>query len=483
MPFLVDRQGPTDRDSADLTHEHRHAVHDLLFGADDRRRKWWILAAAGATLSVILIDETVIGVALPSIREDLGMTEVGSHWVVTSYLLVLAGFVAVGGKLGDIVGLKRVYLLGALLFGVASLAAGFAPDPGWLVAARALQALGAALILPASMALVTTTFPAEQRGLALGIYIACGGLGITLGPLVGGALTEALSWRWIFFVNPPIVAAIIAVVVVAVHDPVREGSRPAIDVRGLVALVVGLSALVLGIMQGSTWGWDAPATLLALVVGIASLVAFRYVELHRTEPLIEVRLFRNGTFSGSNLAIFTAQFAKAATIVYLPLYLQDVLDLSALEAGLVLLPAGLMSFVAAIFAGHLVDRTGPRGPTLAGLAGVGLALGWLSIASTQDEVWQLMPALALWGASLPFMFAPPQAAIMGAVPSSMQGQTGGITRTSQMVGGAIGIAVYSALLTAGASYATLFLSGAGLCFAVLALDWVLIREKDELAPK
>ncbi len=448
---------------------------------NDGRRKWWVLAASGAALAAFTLDETVVGVALPSIRDDLGTSQVASHWVVNAYLLVLAGFVAAAGRLADIFGLRRTFVSGAVVFGLASLASGLAQDPGWLIGARAVQGLGAAMMLPTSLAMVTTVFPGRQRGLALGVYVACGGAALALGPVVGGALSEALSWRWIFFVNLPVVVAVIGVIMAVWRAPARAGERPPIDLPGTAALVVGLSGIVLALMQGSTWGWDSPATLASLGLGAIAIAIFWARELRATEPLIEVRLFRGGTFTGSNLAIFTGQMAMSATVVFLALYLQDELGLSPLVAGLALLPGVVTTIVSPLLAGRASDRFGPRRPILAGLAGVGIALTGIALATTQDEYWPLVPALVLWGAAIAFTFTPPQSAIMATVPPAMQGEAGGISRTSQMIGGTIGIAVFSAILSGGGDFGALFGAAAAVAFVVLALGWLLIERPRPLA--
>jgi len=427
--------------------------------------------AMGAALGLFTLDETIVGVALDSIQDDLGLSDVAAHWVVNAYLLTLAGFVAVGGKLGDLLGLRRVFLIGVVVFGVASLAAGFAEGPTWLILARAVQGLGAAVVVPVSLAMLMISFPREQRGTAIGIYGALGGLGLALGPLVGGALTEAATWRWIFWVNPLMVVAIVAIVLVAWREPARR-ERPRIDVWGLVTLVVGLSGLVFGVMQGGDWGWDSPAVLLALVIGALSLVAFVRIELTRSEPLIEVGLFRSTTFATANASVFVGQFVKVATLVFLPLYLQQALDLSPLEAGLVVMPAGLAGLVGGPLSGRATDRWGPRSPTLAGLLAVVASLAWIAIWTAGDSYWPMLPAVVMWGFAIPFIFAPPLAAVMGSVPPDQQGEASGIAGTAQMVGGTAGVAVFSALLTAGADFEVLFAAAAVATAGVMALCWV-----------
>jgi EmrB/QacA subfamily drug resistance transporter len=318
-------------------------------------RKWWILASMGAILGVILLDETVVGVALPTIQVDLAMSEVASHWVVNVYMLVLAGIAAAAGKLGDIIGHRGLMTIGLLIFGLASLASGFADSGAWLIAARGIQGAGAAIIFPSSLAMVTIAFPEAQRGMALGIYGSIGTVFLALGPTVGGFLTDDLSWRWIFWINPPIVLVVAAVVLAAWRDlPGAAAKR--IDVVGAVLLVLGLSMVVFALMEGPGWGWGDPTIPLMLALGALLLVAFVVVELRKPAPLLDVNLFANPTFAGCNLVLFSAQYSKMAVFVFGALYLQDVLKMSPLMAGVALLPTVAPQVIAAPLAGAAADR-------------------------------------------------------------------------------------------------------------------------------
>ncbi|MGI9538640.1 MAG: MFS transporter [Miltoncostaeaceae bacterium] len=453
----------------------------MLSGA----RKWWMGLAMGAALGLFTLDETIVGVALDSIQDELGLSELTTHWVVNAYLLTLAAFVAAGGKLADVFGLRRVFLAGVTVFGVASLAAGFAEGSTWLIAARALQGVGGAVVVPVALAMITISFPRDQQGTALGVYGALGGLGLAMGPLLGGVLTETLSWRWIFWVNPFVVAAIAAVVIVVWKEPERRESPP-LDVVGLVALVVGLSGLVLGVMQGEDWGWASPAVLGSLAVGVAALAYFTVSQLHRANPLIEVGLFRDATFSAANSSVFLGQLVKVASLVFFPVYLQQVLDLSPLEAGLAVMPAGIAGLVGGPVAGRATDRFGPRMPTLVGLAASAASLAWLGVWSTGTSYWPMLPAVIVWGFTLALVFAPPLTAVMTSVPQEQQGEASGIAGTAQMVGGTIGVAIFSALLSAGADFDVLFFGAAAASLVVLGVCWAWLdrppRARSEVEP-
>ncbi len=442
---------------------------------NDKNRKWWILVAMGGVVGLILLDETVVGVALPSVRRDLDLSQVAAHWVINAYLLVFAGLAAAAGKLGDVIGLKRLFILGVVFFGVASLAAGFAQNGSWLITARAIQGIGAAVIFPSSMAMVTIAFPKEQRGLALGIYGAIGTVFLALGPLIGGFLTDVFSWRWIFWINPPIAAGIALMVAAAWVDPPREQATARFDYLGLMLLVSGLSLFVFALMQGPEWGWSDPAILALLIAGLALLATFVVVERLIATPLIDVDLFDSATFSACNLVVFAAQFSKIAVIVFGAIYLQNALNMSPLEAGLALVAAvGPAPFTAAL-SGRLADRVGSRIPTLAGLTAAGLALLWVGFAVVWDSYWLLLPAVLVWGGASPFLFMRPQRAIMNAVPASKQGQAGGIAMTSQLLGGTIGMAVCGTLFVMTNDFRVVFLATAVLMLAVLLIGWLAIE--------
>jgi EmrB/QacA subfamily drug resistance transporter len=441
----------------------------------DDRRPWWILAAMGAVIGLVLLDETVVGVALATIARDLGLSQVASHWTINAYLLVFAGFVAAGGRLGDIIGLRTLFLGGVALFGLLSLASGLAQDGGQLIAARALQGIGAAVIFPASMAMVTIVFPEQQRGLALGIYGAIGTIFLALGPLVGGFLTDTLSWRWIFWINPPIVVAVALIVLAAWSDPPRSDASRQFDLAGLLSLVVGIALLVFALMQGPDWGWSDAAVWLPLVGGIVVLAIFVMVERRAAAPMIELDLFGSATFAASNLVVFAAQFTKIAVIVFGALYLQGVLQMSAFGAGLALLTAVAPVPASAVLAGRLADRLGARLPTMGGLALSAIALLWVALATGWAGFGALAPALILWGAALPFLFVPPQRAVMNAVPAEKHGQASGINLTAQLLGGTIGMAVCSTLFASLGDYRVVFLAVAGFVLAVLLTVWLSLE--------
>lgn len=445
----------------------------------DEQRKWWVLAAMGAILGVILLDETVVGVALPTIQLELSMSEIASHWVINVYMLLLAGLAAAAGKLGDVAGHGTLATIGLAIFGFASLACGFATDGTLLIVARGVQGAGAAIIFPASLAMVMIAFPERQRGLALGAYGAIGTVFLALGPLVGGVLTDAASWRWIFWINPPIVLLIALIIAAAWTEPPRRSERQRLDMTGLVLLVGGLSLTVFALMQGPDWGWVTPAVSLSLTAGVALLVAFVVFERRHRMPLIEVDLFFNRTFAASNLVIFTAQYSKMAVFVFGALYLQDILGMTALFAGLALLPTVAPQPFTAPLAGHVVDRFGTRSPTLCGIVFLLAGILWIGIAVSSPGYAWLLPGLLIWGLSMAFLFVPPQHAVMNSVPVEKQGQAGGIVMSSQLLGATIGMAIGSTIFSTTNDFQYVFLSNAALVAVVLVVAWLAMDRPEQ----
>lgn len=444
---------------------------------NDQNRKWIILSVASLAFGLIMLDETVIAVSLPTIQNDLAMNVLESHWVINSYLLVIAGFIAVGGKMGDVIGYKTLFIAGILVFGIFSLVAGFAQNSIWILTARALQGLGAAVVFPASMALLALSFPAEQRGKAMGIYGAIGSSCSASGPLIGGYLTNDVSWRWIFWINFPIIAIIAIIFWLVWREPNLKTPRPRIDIKGLVTLVIGISTLVLAIMQGPDWGWSSNIIILLFITAALSLGAFFAVELKVMEPLIEIDLFKNGTFSSSNLVIFTGQFTKIAVIVFGALYLQEVLKMDPLKAGVALIPAMVPIPIMAVLAGNATDKYGARNPVLAGLVLAAVALILMGFTVGTDRYILLVPTLLMWGISVAWMFAPALVAVMNSVPVEKQGQASGIVLTAQIFGATIGLSILSVLLREIHTYRIVFLTTGIFTLIVIFVAWLYLDRR------
>ncbi|MXN64481.1 MFS transporter [Stappia sp. GBMRC 2046] len=440
---------------------------------DDGNRRWWVLLSSAFTFGLMVLDETIVGVALVTIRSELGLSVVVSHWVVNVYLLTFTSFVAVGGKLVDELGQTRMLTVGLAIFGLSSLAAGFSESGGILIAARGLQGVGAGIIVPASMAIGTALFSSGDRGLALGVQVTIAAVFMSSGPLLGGYFSEVVSWRWIFWVNLPVIAVIIAVIHSAwvppkpAHGGDEAEARFILDMRGFVLLVAGLGAFVGGVMQGADWGWSSPATLGLVLSGLVLLSAFTFAELKTNAPLVDLELLRITAFSASCSAFFMFQFGKMVVFVFLALYLQQVLGLSPLNAGLVIVLAVLPSLGVSYIAGKCADRFGSRPPLLIAMLASGFALAGIGISTWMDRLAPIVVFLLIWGASMPFYAIAGRRTVLNAVPLEGRGKATGVNFTIQLLGGTIGVAIASAIHSETGGFTMMFLVTSGLTLAAL----------------
>lgn len=432
----------------------------------EANRKWWLLGAVSCVLGLVLLDETVVGIALPSIQETFSLSSNEAHWIVNAYLLTLACFVAVGGKLGDLFGILRMFLLGLATFGVFSIVCGFAPSGEVLIIARAFQGLGAAVMFPLFMAMVTMTFPKEQHGMALAVTGSVGTIFLSLGPLAGGAFTEFLSWRWIFWINPFLVIGIAIVVTLTWRDVERPPGRR-IDWTGLVLIAIGMFCIVFALMEADDWGWESPLIWFLLLCGGILIGAFCRFELRQEAPLIEVDLFTNPVFSASNVNLFMAQYAKMPIFVFMALYAQTELKLSALAAGFLIVLTPIPQPFVAAYCGRLVGRTHPRKLAFIGHLLLFACLLWLFFVAPLNNIYLIAPGLLVAGIAFPFLFLPSRAAIMGSLPEYKHGQGGGIAMAAQMIGGTVGLSASSAAFAIGGYEAVL-----GLAALLVALAFV-----------
>jgi EmrB/QacA subfamily drug resistance transporter len=439
-----------------------------------------------AALTLVFVDQTAVSVALPSIARDTGATHTELAWVVTAFLLPLAALAAVAARLGDVFGRARVLVVGIGVFSVASLACGLAPSEEALIAARVVQGIGAAAMMPLTTAIVADTFGAAERGRALGIYIGVASVFLSVGPLVGGLLSDLASWRWIFFVNLPIAAAAVAIIRRSV--PTRRLATPGygFDVAGGALLAGGLGATVLAPLEGAAWGWSSGAVLGLLVTGVVLLAAFAVVESRRRYPLIPLRLLADPIFLGAVLAILCNRFVTVGGLVLSAIYLQEALGLEPLRAGLALLPATVPMLLVAPIGGWAADRVGPRGGIVMGITLLGasvVALGLLAPDGRYSELW---PAFVVFGAGVGLVTVTTSTAGMDAAGSRVRGEAAGILTTARQVGGTIGLAAMSAVFVAveqghpgrtsiGDGLEAALLLAAGVCAATAVATFVLLR--------
>jgi EmrB/QacA subfamily drug resistance transporter len=411
----------------------------------ERNRKWWTLGAMCFALFMIMLDNTVVNVALPSIQKSLGASLSGLEWTINAYTLTFAVLLVTGGRLGDVFGRRRAFIVGVVLFASSSATAGLAPNAASLVASRAVQGVGAALMMPATLSIITHAFPSHERGKAIGTWAGVSGLALAIGPVVGGFLTEHVSWRAIFFLNVPVAIAAVIVTLAAARES-RDHTVPrSVDYAGVLTLSLGIGALVLALIEGNRWGWASPAILSLLALSVVSLLAFGLVELRSSKPMIEFGFFNNRTFLATNGVAFCISFAMLAMFFFMALYMQNILNYSPLEAGIRFLPSTLVIIITAPLAGRLTDRIGAKLPIATGLSLAAVSLFLQSRITVDTGYGLLLPAFILMGLGIGLVMSPMSTAAMNSIDPRKAGGGSGILSMSRMVGGTFGVAAVGAL--------------------------------------
>jgi EmrB/QacA subfamily drug resistance transporter len=421
---------------------------------DGRRRlvteengKWWTLGAMCFALFMVMLDNTVVNVSLPSIQRSLHASLSSLEWTVNAYTLTFAVLMVTGGRLGDIFGRRKMFLFGVAVFGLSSAAIGFAPSDTALVLFRAVQGVGAAFMMPATLSIITQAFPPEQRGTAIGTWAGVSALALAIGPVIGGLLTEQVSWRAIFFINPPIAIIATVVTLFAARESRDETVDRTVDFPGIAALTIGLTALVLALVEGNAWHWGSPRIVGLFAVAIIALAAFVQIERTVRAPMIDFAFFRSRTSLGANLVGFLITFAMFAQFFFVTLYLQNVLHYSPLETGIRFLPSTLVIIVTGPLAGRLTDRVGPRPLMTLGLVVVGLAILIQSRITVHTGYGLLLPGFILMGLGLGLVMSPMSTAAMNAVDRTKAGAASGVLSMSRMIGSTFGVAIMGALVT------------------------------------
>ena len=413
----------------------------------DSNRRWWVLATMAGSLSMIMIDQTVVSVALPTMERDLGLSQVAAQWVVNAYMLTLAMFVAIGGRLGDLFGPERLFRAGAALFVAASALCGLAQGEAWIIGARALQGVGAAVMVPATGAILINAFGPHERGKAMGIYSGSSMVFLALGPLVGGVLTQAISWRAVFFVNLPIglITLAAAHLTIARSRPSAERSG-SLDWAGSTMLVAALGALVLALMQGQTWGWTSPIVIALLAGAVVLVPLFVWWEHRSDDPLIRITLLRKGNFAIDNGILAAVQFALVGISVFGAIWVQTALGFDPIKAGLSLLPLTLPLLFAAPLAGRVYDRVGARGLLSAGTLLLGLSIAWLALGLHHLSYPWIVPGYVGVGLALGLTISPASTDALNIAATAERSEASGITQMTRQVGGSIGLAVLGAII-------------------------------------
>ena len=462
------------------------------------RAKNLALALLALTQFVVVIDASITNVALPSIGKALDISQDDLSWVVNSYTLVFGGFLLLGGRMGDFFGRRRMFMVGMALFGAASLAGGFAQSEEWLIIARAIQGLGAAIASPAALSIVTTTFSeGSERNRALGIWGAVAGAGGAAGVLLGGILTQWAGWEWVLFVNVPIAAFVVwQAPKRLIESKAEEESERTLDIPGAVSITAGLALLVYTLVDAANIGWTLTETILRGVVALALIGVFVIIELRTRKPLVPFSIFRNRTLRAANIVGILTGMSLFSMFFLITLYLQQVLGQDALEAGLSYLPLAISIILAAGIAGQLVTRIGFKPVLVTGLLFVAVALAWFNqISPDGSYLADVLGPSILAGIGLGLSFVPVTIAAMSGTIPEEAGLASGLINTSQQIGGALGLAILASIansstndafssgvtertvaLTQGFSDA--FLVGAGFALAGAIPAALLISSKD-----
>lgn len=461
----------------------------------DSNRSWWTLAGACMGLFMLMLDSTVVTLALPDMQRDLDASTSGLQWVLNAYLLALAVLVVTAGRLGDVFGRKRLFLIGLAIFTVGLVIAATAGGMEVLVLARVVQGVGGAAMLTLSLAIVSEAFDDATRSRALGIWAGVSALALSLGPILGGLLVDALSWRWVFWIGVPPLLLGLLITARAARETRDEQADPHIDLPGLAALTIGLTGVVLALVQGSAWGWGSATTLLVGGAGLLGLVAFALVEPRVRAPVVEFALFRNRPYLGASAAAFCLVGTWWGVIFYFPQYLQETLGYSAVASGALVLPITAPMVVISPLAPRLIAKVGVRALMTLGMACGTAGVLLMTRVDATSGYMTLLPGFLLFGIALGLVYAPMSTAAMAAMPHAKAGIAAGVLAMNRMVAGAFVLAGMGALfgelrdddagatLRAADAYAlgrSLWLL-VGLCAVGTLLTWWLVRSLERVA--
>jgi EmrB/QacA subfamily drug resistance transporter len=421
-------------------------VRARLLSAENR--KWLTLAAVSFGLFMIMLDNTIVNVALPSIQRSLhiGLSEL--EWVVNGYALTFAVLMLTGGKLADMLGRRQIFIIGLAIFTLSSLACGLAPNAHFLIGARVVQGVGAALMNPATLSIITATFPPRQRGMAIGIWAGVSAMALAIGPLIGGLITQYVDWSWIFFINVPVGVIAIVVARLVIDESKDTSAEQRLDFPGLATSAIGLFGLTYGLIEANKYGWTSTRILVCFAIAVVGLGAFIILELRQRVPMLDLHLFKNTTFAGANVTMLLVALTMFGVFFYVSLFLQNILGYSPTRAGASFLPMTLLIILIAPLAGRWSDKIGSRW-----LVGIGMSLvaGSLLIFSRLSESstwWNLLPGLIVGGVGMGLTMTPTTAAAMGSVAVDKAGVGSAVLNSFRQVGGSLGIAIMGAIIAA-----------------------------------
>jgi EmrB/QacA subfamily drug resistance transporter len=464
----------------------------------EANRRWWALGALGVSLFMIMLDNTVVSLALPTIQSDLDTSLTQLEWVVNAYTLVFAVFLLTGGKLADFLGRRKLFISGLVVFTASSLACGLAGSGEVLIAARAVQGVGAALMMPATLSIITATFTGKDRGIAIGIWAAVSGAALAIGPVIGGVLVEDAGWEWIFFINLPVGVLGILATLRLVDESRDTSAERRLDLPGLVASGLGIFALNYALIQGNDYGWSSGRIVLSFVAAALLLAAFIAVEARQRFPMLDLGLFRNRTFAAANVNGLLMFIGLFTYILYFSIFLQTVIRYSAIKAGATFLVSSAAIFLAAPAAGALMAKIGPRLPMAGGMAAYGLAMVGMSGMDETAGFWDFAPWLFVGGAGFGLIVAPMTDAILESVDVAKAGVASGVMQVFRQLGGALGVAIMGAILstklhglTPGrpgyasdfvSAWKTMAIVAAVISFASALIAFVAVRRHHEAEP-
>ena len=469
----------------------------------EENKKWWTLAAVSFGLFMIMLDNTIVNVALPTIERSLHLKISELEWIVTGYALTFGALMLTGGKLADLFGRRAVFVGGLVIFTLSSLACGLAGSASVLIGARVVQGIGAALMNPATLSIIAVTFPPKQRGTAIGIWAGISALALAIGPLTGGLIVERINWNWIFFINVPIgvLAILAAFAVIPESRDMSAEQKP--DIAGQVTSTVGLFALSYGLIEANNYGWTSGRILGSFVLAVVSLSAFVLLEMRQRLPMLDLSLFRNRGFAGANTVMGFVGLAMFGIFFYVSLYVQQVLGYSPIQAGASFLPWTVLIILLAPVAGKLSDRLGPRRFVTTGMAIVAGSMFVFAQSGVGATYWALLPGMLLGGLGMSIAMAPTTAAAMHSVSPDKAGVGSAVLNSMRQVGGSLGIAIMGAIVASGLSsslasghsrpvafvngyhhaiYVSALISLAGAVIAFTTLGRVRARQESPVAP-
>jgi EmrB/QacA subfamily drug resistance transporter len=412
----------------------------------EENKKWWTLAAVAFGLFMIMLDNTVVNVALPSIEKDLHISISQLEWIVTGYALVFAALLITGGKLADLFGRRKVFIIGLAVFSLSSLACGFAPNAGFLIGARAAQGIGAALMNPATLSIITATFPPKQRGQAIGIWAGVSALALAIGPLGGGLIVDNIGWNWIFFVNVPVGALGIVVSYFFIKESRDTSHEQSVDFPGLITSGGALFALSYALIEGNQRGWMSAEILGLIAASAVLLTAFVVLESRQRLPMLDLSLFRIPSFAGANTVALLVSLGMFGVFFFVSLYVQNILGYSPTKAGAIFLPMTILIILIAPVAGKASDRIGSRWLMGGGMTLLSISLLLYQRVGLHSTFWTLFPAMILGGIGMALTMSPMTSVAMASVPVDKAGVGSGVLNSFRQVGGSLGIALMGAIL-------------------------------------